>query len=153
MHSVLWSRCALSPEVFCVNYRFAVTRLLNHLPYFWKFRWRYEHGCQMLFTNLTYLAVKMPVGKSIVANRDWLIVTVIKATARKIRSTKVWRPKFWHSQDIIYNFRACARKFSLCLYVSSPRHAFSGNSTQLQWHNSIGYICRRLYRLQLAFSS
>jgi len=36
--------------VFCMNYRFAVTRLLNHLPYFWKFRWRYEHGCQMLFT-------------------------------------------------------------------------------------------------------
>jgi len=89
----------------------------------------------MLFTNLTYLAVKMPVGKSIVANRDWLIVTVLQATACKIRSKKVWvyrvvntwnslpkcvasanttntfktrldRPKFWHNQDIIYNSRA-----------------------------------------------
>jgi len=31
---------------------------------------------------------------------------------------------------------ACARKF-LYVYVSSPPHAFSGNSMQLQWHDSI----------------
>jgi len=34
---------------------------------------------------------------------------------------------------------ACARKFSLRLrlYVSSPHHAFSGNSTQLLWHDCV----------------
>jgi len=26
-----------------------------------------------------------------------------------------------------------------CVYVSSPRHAFSGNSTQLRWHDSVIY--------------
>ena len=50
--------------------------------------------CQTLYKiyfetpNLTYLAVKKPAG-NLVANRDWLIVTVLQATARKIRSTKV----------------------------------------------------------------
>jgi len=39
--------CPLS-GVFCTTYRFAVTRLWGHPPYF---RWRCEHGCQMLFNT------------------------------------------------------------------------------------------------------
>jgi len=31
----------------------------------------------------------------------------------------------------------CARKFPLYVYVSPQRPAFSGNSTQLQWHDSV----------------
>jgi len=34
---IIAGKCALSPEVFCTTYRFAVTRLWSHPPYF---RWR-----------------------------------------------------------------------------------------------------------------
>jgi len=33
---------------FCTTYIFAMIRLWSHPPYF---RWRFEHGCQMIFTT------------------------------------------------------------------------------------------------------
>jgi len=40
--------CTFS-EGFCMNYRFFRFKAFKSFTLFSKFRWRYEHGCQMLF--------------------------------------------------------------------------------------------------------
>jgi len=97
--------------MFCMNYRFAVTMLLNHLPYFRNFDdvtntvARYFSVFSIkrfsLTANVSNAFEKRQIWliwqwkcqlANLVANRDWLglTVTVLQATPCKIRSTKVW---------------------------------------------------------------
>ena len=82
-----------------MNYRFAITRLLNHVPYFRNFNDvtntaarcsspsdNFNFHCHMPLKNAKFnlFGSENTSWQIMVANTDWLLVTVIQAAASKI---------------------------------------------------------------------
>ena len=75
---------------------------------------------------------------NLVANRDWLIVTVLQATACKIRT--IYESLVFSERELTFTFAICYRP-SVCLsVVCNARAPYSGRWNFPQYFYSIRYL-------------